>query len=81
MTDDAFLTPEQAAAERAFAEQLDVARPVPRPTFRATLARRLADENPGWGPRPENLWPQSLALIAVGALLLLIGAALAVGGI
>ena len=80
MTDDAFLTPEQVAAERAFAEQLDATRPLPRPTFRETLARRLSDEDPGWGPRPEHLWPQALVLIVVGALLLLVGAAVAVGG-
>jgi hypothetical protein len=81
MTDEAFLTPEQAAAERAFAEQLETARPVLRLTFRETLRRRLSDEDPGWGPRPEHLWPQAFALIAVGALLLILGAALAVGGI
>ncbi len=81
MTDDASPTPEQAAAEHALAEQLKARRPVPRATFRETLARGLAEADPGWGPRPERLWPQALALIAVGALLLLVGAVLSVGGL
>jgi hypothetical protein len=75
MSDDAYLTPEAAAAERALAELLEAGRPLPRATFRQTLARRLRDADPGWGPRPAHLWPQALALIAVGAALLLIGAA------
>ncbi len=61
-------------------ELLDGTKPVPARDFRGALARRLANEDPGWGPRPQHLWPQSLALVIVGVLLLLIGALISVGG-
>jgi hypothetical protein len=62
-------------------ELLEGVRPQPAASFRGALARQLADDDPGWGPRPEHLWPQALTLISVGGLLLLIGALISVGGI
>jgi hypothetical protein len=56
-------------------------KPTPAPDFRRLLGRRLVDEDPGWGPRPDYLWPQALALVLVGVVLLLIGALVSAGGI
>jgi hypothetical protein len=74
---DGHLEPEDPAVPGL----VEADRPLPAESFRRALARHLADEDPGWGPRPVRLWPQALALICVGTLLLLIGALLSVGGI
>ena len=60
---------------------LSDARPAPAPGFRSALARRLAEEDPSWGPRPQRLWPLSLIPVLIGAALLLLGAFLSVGSI
>jgi hypothetical protein len=64
----------------AVGEQLRDVRPLPRAAFRGALQRHLAANDPGYGPRPENLRLVVTAWVAAGAVLLLIGAMLA-GGI
>jgi hypothetical protein len=66
--------------EAVVIEILDETKPLPPETFRGELAQRLAEEDPGWGPRPEHLWPQALGLITVGIALLVIGALISAGG-
>jgi hypothetical protein len=43
------------AAEDVVAEHLRIERPVPPAAFRGQLRRRLAERDPGYGPRPERL--------------------------
>ncbi len=66
---------DQAAADQVFADQLDAARPVPAPAFRGALGRYLAASDPGYGPRPQNLWLIVACCLVAGAVLLLIAAA------
>jgi len=66
------------AAARAAAEALAAQRPIPQASFRGALARRLSALDPGFGPRPANLWPRVLGLVALGSVLLLFGVARAV---
>jgi hypothetical protein len=81
MTNDEPTDPALDPQVQMVAEMLEGVRPNPRPGFRGALARRLAERDPGWGPRPEHLWPQAFGLIIVGVVLLLTGALISAGGI
>jgi hypothetical protein len=54
-------------------------RPVPAAGFRGALARRLVSQDPGYGPRPEHLWPTVSGYASAGVVLLAIGALQATG--
>lgn len=71
MTDDptALDSPEQDLADR-----LRIARPVPGPGFRGALGRRLAERDPGYGPRPERLRLIAAGYIGAGGLLIALAA-------
>jgi hypothetical protein len=69
---------DDAAEARAAAEALAAQRPIPPASFRAALARRLSALDPGFGPRPANLWPRVLGLVALGSVLMLFGVVRAV---
>jgi hypothetical protein len=75
MTEDPGLEPqEQDLAGRLIGE-----RPLPAAEFRGALRRRLAANDPGYGPRPEHLrWIVALYL-GVGAALGGLGVLQAVG--
>jgi hypothetical protein len=75
MTPEADFDAELSPGDRELGEQLQRTRPVPSAGFRGALGRRLAERDPGYGPRPEWLVPVAsacfsggLALIAVAAL-------------
>jgi hypothetical protein len=68
-------------ADRVFAEMLQSHRPTPAARFRGALSRRLAEIDPGYGPRPANLWLQVLALLAAGVAILIVAALLSAGTI
>jgi hypothetical protein len=54
-------------------------RPVLAAGFRGALARHLAAEDPGYGPRPARLRWMVAAYCVAGALLIAVGALLAAG--
>jgi hypothetical protein len=65
--------------ERDLADRLGGERPVPGASFRGALARRLAESDPGYGPRPERLWLMVAAYLGAGSLLIAVGALSATG--
>jgi hypothetical protein len=65
--------------EPELAERLSAQRPVPGAGFRGALGRRLAADDPGYGPRPERLRLTVAACCAGGSLLVALGALSAVG--
>ena len=65
--------------ERAIAEMLVAKRPTPAAAFRGALARRIRSVDPGYGPRPANLWTQVLGFAAGGTALIVIGALIGLG--
>ena len=65
--------------ERALAQRLQAARPLPTPGFRGALGRYLVQHDPGYGPRPEELGMKAARLFGGGALLLAVGALQATG--
>jgi hypothetical protein len=77
-TDTSTFGPDEDAAARAAAEALTSQRPTPPASFRGALAQRLSALDPGFGPRPANLWPRVLGLVVLGSVLLLFGVARAV---
>ena len=66
-------------ADDQLGAELAAERPVPAATFRGELRRRLAAQDPGYGPRPPRLRAAVAALIAAGALLIVLGALVALG--
>ncbi len=66
-------------AERELAERLVATRAVPAAGFRGSLGRRLAAEDPGYGPRPPGLRGSVALYLASGALMGGFGALRAVG--
>jgi hypothetical protein len=74
MTDDLPTPPAQEPAEQELAEHLRVTRPVPAVGFRGRLQRNLADEDPGYGPRPERLRLFVACYIGAGGLLIALAA-------
>jgi len=61
-------------ADQALAHRLDAIKPLPSPGFRGALGRRLLAIDPGYGPRPAELRKTVSMLLALGLLLLLLGA-------
>lgn len=64
--------------QRELGEQLQSSRPVPSAGFRGALGRRLAERDPGYGPRPDWLVP--VASASFGGGLVLIGLAALIAG-
>jgi hypothetical protein len=71
MTDE---PPELEPADRDLADHLALARPVPPAGFRGRLGRRLADRDPGYGPRPERLRLTVAGYLGAGGLLIVLAA-------
>jgi hypothetical protein len=65
--------------ELALGELLSRRRPAPAAGFRGALARRLAERDPGWGPRPPRLRLLVCAYGGGGLLLIAIGAVVGLG--
>jgi hypothetical protein len=74
MTDEPSLPTEFEPSERQLAERLRVARPVPPAGFRGTLGRHLAEQDPGYGPRPEHLRLIVAGYLGAGGLLIALAA-------
>jgi hypothetical protein len=81
VTDERETDHELGDNERVLAERLSNQRPVPAAGFRGTLARRLAAEDPGYGPRPERLRLIVAACCGGGSLLIALGVLSAVGAL
>lgn len=56
------------------ADRLRIGRPVPGAAFRGTLSRRLAEQDPGHGPRPEHLRLMVAGYLGAGGLLIALAA-------
>ena len=61
-------------AEQDLADRLKLSRPVPPAGFRGQLGRRLADRDPGYGPRPERLRLMVAGYLGAGGLLIALAA-------
>jgi hypothetical protein len=61
--------------------ELSQANPRLAPEFRAWLARHLADDDPGHGPRPSALRLRVAATIGSGGVLVALGALLSTGAL
>ncbi len=70
MTEKAQGGPDPAATEHELEQRLQTGRAVPSAAFRGALGRRLAAEDPGYGPRPAGL-RTTVALLALLAVVLL----------
>ncbi len=73
MSDEHALDGESAAAENEFAERLTRGRPLPAAGFRGALGRHLTARDPGYGPRPRQLWMMVAGYAGAGAVLILAG--------
>jgi hypothetical protein len=71
----------ETGEEREVANRLDRERPVPGAAFRGALGRALAARDPGYGPRPQNLWRMVAGCVAGGGLLLALGGLQAAGAL
>ncbi len=67
-----------SADEHDLAERLATDRPLPAAGFRGGLARYLAANDPGYGPRPERLRVTVALYLVAGLLLIALGVVLAV---
>lgn len=67
---------DDAGVERLLAGE----RPVPTAGFRGALGRRVAVEDPGFGPRPSHLRLRVAVYLAAGGAAGAIGALIALGG-
>jgi hypothetical protein len=74
MTDEIPIPPGPEAADHELAEQLSTARPVPAVGFRGRLHRHLAEQDPGYGPRPERLRLVAACYIGAGGVLIALAA-------
>jgi hypothetical protein len=68
-----------APADDQLGAELAAERPVPAAAFRGALRRRLAAQDPGYGPRPPRLRVTVATLIAAGLLLIALAALVALG--
>jgi hypothetical protein len=80
MTDTPEPGGEPTASESALADRLEADRPLPA-GFRGALGRRLADLDPGYGPRPPRLRLIATGYLGAGALLLATGLLQATGAL
>ncbi len=62
------------ALDPELAARLTVARPVPPARFRGALARRLAEHDPGYWPRPERLRLVVAGYVGAGGVLIALAA-------
>jgi hypothetical protein len=67
--------------ERELGERLEQDRPAPPAGFRGALGRRLAERDPGYGPRPRWLVPIVTASFSGGLALILLSALAAMGSL
>jgi hypothetical protein len=74
MTEDPTGPAELEPLDRDLADRLRIARPVPGAAFRGALSRRLAEQDPGYGPRPERLRLMVAGYLAAGGLLIALAA-------
>jgi hypothetical protein len=81
MTDEPDLAPEIGPAESELADRLAGERPLPAAGFRGALGRRLAANDPGYGPRPERLRLMVAGYLGGGLFLLALGALSATGAL
>jgi hypothetical protein len=81
MTNDSESENELTAPERALAEHLQVARPVPAPAFRGALSRYLVARDPGYGPRPTRLRLITSGCLAASGVFLVLAALQAAGSL
>lgn len=70
-------TDETTPSERELAERLSASRPLPSAGFRGALWQHLAPLDPGYGPRPAKLRLIVAGYLAVGLLLIALGALVA----
>jgi hypothetical protein len=82
MTGDGGMAPDGLdAGDAGVSDRLTLERPVPSAGFRGELARYLSARDPGYGPRPPQLWLTVSAYLVAGALLLLLGLLQALGSL
>jgi hypothetical protein len=74
MTDEIPSLPAPEPAEHELAEHLRLARPVPSGGFRGRLCYRLAQQDPGYGPRPERLRVLVACYLGAGGVLIALAA-------
>jgi hypothetical protein len=67
--------------DRELGERLRQARPVPAAGFRGGLGRRLAERDPGYGPRPRRLLAVVSSCLGGGLVLVLVSALAATGSL
>jgi len=69
------MTPELPDVEARLARE----RPVPAAAFRGALGRQLAENDPGYGPRPQRLRTRVIAWLLGGEMLLALALLAALG--
>jgi hypothetical protein len=74
MTDQPTRPAELEPPDQDLADRLMIARPVPGAAFRGALSRRLAERDPGYGPRPERLRLMVAGYLGAGGLLIALAA-------
>ena len=74
MTEDARKNDQLGTAEEDLAGRLRITRPVPPASFRGELGRRLAEQDPGYGPRPHRLQLMVASYLGVGGVLIALAA-------
>jgi hypothetical protein len=74
MTDEIPSPPALEPAEHELAEHLTIARPVPSGGFRGRLHYHLAQQDPGYGPRPDRLRLIVAAYVGAGGVLIALAA-------
>jgi hypothetical protein len=81
MTDGSEQDAPLEAVDDELAERLVRERPVPAAELRGALGRRLASNDPGYGPRPANLRIVAALYLGAGAAIMLLGALQATGAL
>ena len=69
--------PPDTTEERDLTDRLTASRPLPSPGFRGSLWQHLSVLDPGYGPRPARLRLIVACYLALGLLLIGLGALLA----
>jgi hypothetical protein len=79
MPRDPDVDPTLDSGEQELGERLERERPVPSAGFRGALGRRLAERDPGFGPRPAWLVPIVCSSFGTGLVLIALSALSATG--
>jgi hypothetical protein len=74
VNDETDIADELGSGEHALADRLRAQRPLPAAGFRGALRRRLAAQDPGYGPRPARLRLIVAGYVGAGSLLIAVGA-------